>query len=53
MELDGSTDNMPNENDKAAGEAVDILSSCKEPKENTDKTERDGHFLENPSFVTQ
>ena len=53
MELDDSTDNMPNRNDKAAGEAVDILSSCKEPEENTDKTERDGNFLENPSFVTQ
>ena len=53
MELDDSTDNMPNRNDKADGEAVDTLSSCKEPEENTDETERDGNFLENPSFVTQ
>ena len=45
MELDDSTDNMPNSNVKAAGEAVDILSSRKEPEENTDKTERDGNFF--------
>ena len=53
MELDDSTDNMPNKNDKATEEAVDILLSCKEPEENTDETEGDGNFLENPSFVTQ
>ena len=45
MELDNSTDNMPNKNDKAAGEAVNILSSCKEPEDNTDKTGRDGNFF--------
>ena len=49
MELDGT----PNKNVKAAREAVDISSSCKESEEDTDETERDGNFLENLPFVTQ